>query len=231
MPGDEQCSEDRPTLPISIFCSNDTNGPCLKLRVRPVPLSSQTHPGVQHSLGFAFASFDDPSGEEIIHPWMVQQIMTDGSQDFEPEMDKLLVHFVRASANSTEPAGQKLNALLTKLLRMRCLWKLWSCKQMFAQTHLSPRAVPFDSRHASIQDCLRFVAARAIWRLEHDILGQIENYPSKTTNELVMKWFLLWQLFLIYRQSLDLTLGQEATNSALISYPGQLIVVNTLDSC
>ena len=102
---------------------------------------------------------------------------------------------------------------------------------MFAQTHLSPRAVPFDSRYTSIQDLLRLLAAREISVLERDILGLIENYPFKTDNELVMKWFLLWQMFLTYRQSLDLTLGQEATNSASISYPGQLIVVNTLDPC
>ncbi len=151
---------------------------------------------------------------------MVQQIIADESRDFETEMGKLLVHFVRSSGMSTEPAGETLHALLLKLLKMRCMWKLWSCRKMFAQTHESAPAVLFDWRHTSIQDFLRLLAAREISVLERDILSQIDNYPFKTTEERVMKWFLLWQMLLIYFQSMDLTLGQQETNSAPISYPG-----------
>ncbi len=146
--------------------------------------------------------------------------MADESRDFETEMDKLLVHFVRSSGISIDPAGETLHALLKKLLRMRCMWKLWSCRKMFAQTHESAPAVLFDWRYASIQDFLRLLAAREISVLERDILRQIDNYPFKTAEERVMKWFLLWQMLLIYFQSMDLTLGQEETNSTLASNPG-----------
>ncbi|KAK3906763.1 hypothetical protein C8A05DRAFT_11464 [Staphylotrichum tortipilum] len=218
MPSHESRSQNCPTLPLSIFFSEDILGPCLNIRVHPVPLPIQRNSGAQHS-GFTFAPFDAPS-EKCIYEWMVQQIRADGSQDFETEMDKLLVHFVHPLGMRAELTCPTPKALLTKLLRMRCMWKLWSCRQMFVQTHPRSPAVPFDLRYASIQDFLRLLAAREISVLEHQILGEIDNHPFKADNELVMKWFLLWQMLLIYRQSLDLTLGQEETNSAPVSYPG-----------
>jgi hypothetical protein len=167
---------------------------------------------------------------------MEQQILAEAESKtgFEPEMDKLLLGFARRSrARLQQERHQIPEPLLSNLLRMRCMWKIWSCKQLFFRQQPGSPAVPFDLRFASIQDSLRLLAGQAISELERRIMPQVETYlaqketapcePAMRPATHVMKWVLLWQLILIYRQSLNWMLEQQQTNAAPISIAGQLM--------
>jgi hypothetical protein len=157
---------------------------------------------------------------------MEQQIIDESRRDFEAEMDRLLVRFVRQARTKMRPAGQQ-GTLLLNLFQMRCMWKVWGCKQLFFREQPSSRGLPFDLRFEAIQDSLRRFAGQKISELERRILPEIDKYIAaketsrSTATEIdVMKWFSSWQLMLTYRQSWSWVLEQQQTNAAPIPIEG-----------
>ena len=165
---------------------------------------------------------------------MEQQIMAENRTDFEAEMDRLLVEFVRQASTKMRPAGQQMaGTLLSNLFQMRCMWKVWGCKQLFFREQREFRGLPFDLRFEAIQDSLRRFAGQKISELERRILPEIDKYiaaketsRSAATEIDVMKWFSSWQLMLTYRQSWSWVLEQQQTNAAPIPIEGQSVATS-----
>jgi hypothetical protein len=201
----------------------------VKLRACPFALPNQKDQGAQHGPRWGIAP-SDGSLETTVYEWMEQQIEAETRSDFEAEMDRLLLRFVRRPSTGMCSEWLELKPLASDLLKMRCMWKVWSCKQLFGRTTLSSRATfaPMNWRFASIQDSLRVLAAQAISEAERRILPEIQKLATKTKTDdtNVMKWLLLWQMILIYRQSLSWMLGQEQTNAAPLPLAGQSINSN-----
>jgi hypothetical protein len=228
MPGREQFVEG-PPHELFISCSDSTDSPCLKLVARPFAPPNQTDPGAQRRWGIS-PSDERPSPDKI-NDWMEQQIWAETETDFESEMDKLLLQFVHRPQAGTQWEEQQ--QLLSDILKMRCMWKLWSSKRLFVRQQPGFVAFPFDLKLVSIQDSLRLFAAQAISELERKILPVIDKCfirqdAKKDTKKdpPVMKWLLLWQVILIYRQSLGCVLGQQQTDSAPIPIQGQYIAIH-----
>ncbi|KAK4128703.1 hypothetical protein N657DRAFT_36428 [Parathielavia appendiculata] len=234
IPCREQFTEGR-TERIFVSISEAIDSPSLEIEA--ALLKGQGLPGGPR---WCFAPGKHPS-EDTIYRWIREQIKADGRADFEAEMDKLLLELVRRQeegmplpsqhADSPYKATQMPESLLPNLLKMRCMFRIWSCKQLFAHQEGSP-ALPFDLRLASVQDYLRYLAARRISELERNILPELEKYFSSkeksssrskqekdTTSAVrpgldVMRWFLSWQMILIYRQSLGWVLDQQQQTDA-----------------
>jgi hypothetical protein len=160
---------------------------------------------------------------------MREQIEADTRADFEAEMDKLLLELVRRQeeallgqhAGTLHQMAQIPEGLLSNLLKMRCMWKVWSCKRLFARQQPGSPAFPFDLRLASVQDFLRFSSARRISELEREVLPELDRYLSRKDKSPaagpgvdVMRWLLSWQMILIYRQSLGWVLHQQQQTDA-----------------
>lgn len=163
----------------------------------------------------------------MLYQWAKQQILSENSTGFEAEMDRLLVWYENRLGHSL---ALPINTLLVNLSRMRCMWKLWSCK-LFVRPHAaSPSVSPFDLRLASVQESLRLFAAQKISELERRIVSDIETHLLKKDTARgaqplrprlnITKWLLLWQIILMYRQSLSWMLQQESTNAAPIHIAG-----------
>ncbi|KAL2258240.1 hypothetical protein VTK26DRAFT_8527 [Humicola hyalothermophila] len=209
-------------IPIFISLSSDIESPCLPVNVRSFMVPS---PNDQRNQGIPRWGIiaDERPPESFIFQWMEQQIQFETGLDFETQMDKLLLRFV---CGKYTPSEQPLATLLANILKMRCMWKVWSCKQLYHREQLG--VVPgteFDFRFASIQDSLRLYAAQAISELERKVIGDIDalilnkkdagRVPQPKRCRLdIAKWLLLWQVILIYRQSLSWMLQQQQTNHA-----------------
>ena len=209
---------------LFISCAADIASPGLKLTACPFALLNQT--GAPREHGWGIARGDWPS-EPAIYQWMEQQIVAESAKGFEAEMDRLLWKFVRQPPTGVQA---KWHDLLSDLLKMRCMWKIWSCKQLFFRPNLRTQGTAFNARVSSIQDSLRSFAAQAISQHERKILEGIQllvvdkkDKVKKDTDEVtIVKWLLLWQMMLLYRQSLSWMLAQEQP----FSLAGQSIVSN-----
>lgn len=209
---------------LFISFSESIDSPLLEVNARPFMLPNQQGRGGQegiHRLGILPG--ECPS-EDTLYPWARQQIISENSIDFEAQMDKLLIEFVPRVGNSH---GQHIEALLLDLLKMRCMWKIWSCKQLvFWQQPGGQPISPFDLRLSSIHDSLRLLAAQKISELERNITSNIETHLLGNKKDTargaqpthprldITKWLLLWQIILMYRQSLGWMLQQEPNNAA-----------------
>lgn len=227
MPGRDQFAEG-PPYHLLISCSDSTESPYLKLAARPFALPNQTSYGAQHRWGI---SPDERLSQDEIYRWMEQHIRAETKTDFEAEMDKLLLKFVRPQSEPKWDGQQLLGPLLSNILEMKCMWKLWSCKQFFIREQPDSPAFPVNLQFVSIQDSLRLFAAQAISELERKILPVIDKCcvdgkKDGKKDTPVMKWVLLWQMILIYRQSLSCVLGQQQTNAAPIPIEGQYITIH-----
>lgn len=237
IPSRGQLDERRP-YPIFISVSERIESPCLEVEVCPYTLPSHQEHGEAGIRRFGIR-WDERRSEAMIYHWMEEQILAEKSTDFETQMDKLLCCFVRRLERGAPPEGEHISmlhqtaqiteTLLSKILKMRCMWKVWSCKQFFVRKHPGARwqpISPFDSSFASVQASLRQLAAEAISQLERQILSELAAYIAKGPARDVRKWLLLWQLILLYRQSLRWMLEQQLseqqrTNAAPIAIGGE----------
>lgn len=228
MPGREQFVKGR-ALKFLISFSESAGSPSLELEACPFALPNQTEQGSTHGPPWGIVPGGLPS-EAIICDWIKRQIEAEPRRDFEAEMDRLLLGVVRRAETGPYPNWLGLEPLASDILKMRCMWKVWSCKQLFGRTCLSSRETfgPFELRFAAIQDSLRMCAAQAISELERKILPEIQKLAikAKTDDADVMKWLLLWQMMLVYRQSLGWMWRQEQTNAAPVHLAGQSIISN-----
>jgi hypothetical protein len=226
MPGREQFVEDPPPYDLFISCSDRPKSPCLKLAVRPFVLPNQVDNGAQRRWGIS-PSDEGPSHDKI-YRWMEQQIWAETGTDFESEMDRLLFQFIHRPRTGTQWEDQQLlEPLLSDILKIRCMWKLWSCRRLFVWQQPETTAFPFGLQFESIQGSLRLFAAQAISELERKILPVIDKCfirqdvkKDAKKDPPVMKWLLLWQIILIYRQSLSCVLEQKQTDAEPIPIQG-----------
>ena len=172
---------------------------------------------------------EEGPSEDMFYQWAKEQILSENSTDFEAQMDKFFLQFVSQTGKSH---GQHMEKLLADLLKMRCMWKIWSCKQLFVRPQPGSRQVSsFNLPLAPVQDFLRLFAAQKISELEWSIVSDIDTHllnkkdsargvqPLRSRLD-ITKWLLLWQLILMYRQSLRWMLQQEQTNAAPIHIAG-----------
>ncbi|KAK4105579.1 hypothetical protein N658DRAFT_417734 [Parathielavia hyrcaniae] len=242
IPSREQFTKGRTEL-VYVSISDHTDSPSLEVEV--ALLKSQGLPGGPR---WCIASGRHPS-EDAIYRWMREQIEADTRADFEAEMDKLLLELVRRQEEGMPLPGQHAGSpyqgtqlpasLLPNLLKMKSMYKIWSCKQLFARQG-GPPPLPFDLRLASVQEVLRYLAAQRISELERNILPELEKYCSSKEKSSarskkekdtpsavrpgmdVMRWFLSWQMILIYRQSLGWVLDQQQqTDAAPVPIAGE----------
>jgi len=213
---------DKPAFTLLISLSDIKDSPCLKLKARQFVLPNHRDRGTQVQPQLGIPPSELPTLDSVYH-WVKKEILQENKTGFEAEMDKFLLGLVhRPRVGLQHEANQVPEQLLSNLLEMRCMSKVWSSKQLFFWRSEGP-ASPFDVRLASIQDSLRLLAGRRISELERNIVKDIEAYLGlKETSTLVMKWVLLWQMILIYRQSLNWMLEQQQTNAAPIYTAGQL---------
>jgi hypothetical protein len=149
---------------------------------------------------------------------MKQQILAESETNFEVELDKLLCKFVESPSGPRTPNHETLR----NILEMRCMWKLWTSKQLFYRDELMALMAPCDDRVSSIQDSLRLQASQAISERERKVTSGIDKYmvnmdappPHLRCASNVTRWLLLWQMMLIYRQSLGLVMEQHQQTNA-----------------
>ncbi len=204
VPRRERSEEDR-VGSLFISCSEDPASPFLEVEACRFTLSNQTEGPHETRWGFALSS--RPS-EDVIYQWMEQQIAAETDTGFEATMDRLLLRVVRQPQAGMLAKWQV--PLLSELLMMRCMWKVWNCKQLFYRLSPESQAFPLDVRTSTIQDSLQSFAAQAISERERKILHGIQllivdkKDKGKETDEVtVVKWLLLWQMMLLYCQSLS----------------------------
>ena len=207
-----------------ISCSEDPASPFLEVKACRFTLSNQTEGPYETHWGLAMSGWP-PEG--AIYQWMEQQIAAETETGFEAAMDKLLLKVVRQLQ-----AGMLANwqlPLLSELLMMRCMWKVWNCKQLFCRLSPESQAFLLDVRTSTIQDSLQSFAAQAISERERKILHGIQllvvdkKDKGKETDEvIVVKWLLLWQMMLLYHQSLSWVLAPAQP----FSLAGWLIMPN-----
>ncbi|KAL2158070.1 hypothetical protein VTH06DRAFT_4880 [Thermothelomyces fergusii] len=142
-----------------------------------------------------------PSVREIAG-WMERHILAENSASFEACMDKLLVGFARNPQPGPQPWAQRIpEQLVLDILTMRCMSKVWNAKSLVLQ--------PDVGTISQFQDCLRRLAGQAISELERKIAKDLWRLFNKEKEKAchptvhVVKWVLLWQMILIYRQSLE----------------------------
>ena len=221
VPRREPSEEDREDT-VFISCSEDPASPFLEIKACRFALSNQTEG--PHEFRWGLALSGRPS-EAAICQWMERQIATETATGFEAAMDRLLLRVVRQPQTGMQAKWQI--PLLSELLMMRCMWKVWSCKQLFVRLHPESQAFPLDVRVSTIQDSLLSFAAQAISERERKILRGIQQLffekKDKDTDEMtIIKWLLLWQMMLLYRQSLSWMLAQAQP----FSLPGWLTMSN-----
>ncbi|KAK3943659.1 hypothetical protein QBC46DRAFT_376724 [Diplogelasinospora grovesii] len=111
---------------------------------------------------------------------------------------------------------QTQKVLMRNLRNMSCMWKLWSSDQLFHRLDDVDGAAtrPFHEGLQSVHAWLRLSAEQAMSTLERDILRDMDSYlspieirhqdkPILASSVHVAMWISMWQIILIYRQSLS----------------------------
>ncbi|KAK3996852.1 hypothetical protein QBC44DRAFT_316701 [Cladorrhinum sp. PSN332] len=186
---------------LLISFSNKPTSPCLKVPAAPFESTGQ--------YGLVLPA---PSRGELVR-WVEAQMRLENSSGFETCIDQFHIQHVQNGAKSQIAQGQK--DLVSKVLEMKAMWRIWSCKELFVRREKDNSPVqPF-----AIQDRLRFIAGKEISELEDCILAGFEGYLKKEAGRPptmlnVARWLSLMQMISIYRQSLKWMLQQEHTDTA-----------------
>ncbi|KAK3341564.1 hypothetical protein B0T25DRAFT_616842 [Lasiosphaeria hispida] len=184
-----------------------------------------------------------PSEDEILR-WAKEQMEAERNPSFESSIETLLLTFVQHDGlqNALSLEGKQIDsksirfareqqAWMKKLLDMRCMWKVWRCRQFYIRRTLaSPEMHNSSPRFQAIQDHLHRRAEHAISSLEKSVLGGIDRllvpfsikkehqYLQSALN--ISMWVSMWQLILIYRQSLSQMLIDQPRYSAPVFIEG-----------
>lgn len=164
---------------------------------------------------------------------------SDEKYDFESCLEKLHLWFVQSncleSAVKSDERTAKIDGkptlshrpwkviktqqdLLKNIQSMRCMWKVWSCERFdIRTTDNSPLPPNWDV--SAIEGHIQRVAEQALSSLEKTILRDMDRYlsPSDIREDRpvlksamnVASWIILWQMILLYRQSVIRTLVQQ----------------------
>ncbi|KAK3329044.1 hypothetical protein B0H66DRAFT_11384 [Apodospora peruviana] len=188
------------------------NGPFLK-----VATNSFTRPD-RESNGSSLYDIipnEGPAFDDDICNWAKNQILFENKQDFESCHEKLLQSYVETNGLQKAPRDTQTK-LLEKVLRMRCMWKVWSCERFVIRT-ADDSPLPGSWDVSVVQDYLHRVAEQALSIVEKNILADLDKYlspisPGDTKANISMyiaMWMILWQMILLYRQSLERTLRHQ----------------------
>ncbi|KAK0734007.1 hypothetical protein B0T26DRAFT_632329 [Lasiosphaeria miniovina] len=185
--------------------------------------------------------------EEKMYAWAASQVLTESEKDFQACVEGLLQGYERnntldkAAGNFLEHKKHKiLKRLMLNLLHMMQMWKIWSSgpfviRQVLDNGNGKPTSMGFQS----IQNHLRRHAEQAMSSLERHILGDIDGYLSSTESGKedtslssvlqVAMWVSLWQIILIYRESL----GSMSPRQQTLGSDGQFTSPSLVgvDSC
>ncbi|KAK4673025.1 hypothetical protein QC763_108150 [Podospora pseudopauciseta] len=202
---------------IFVSFSDKTNSRCLPLTVAPF-----IHP--DQGTRFGISSSSQPLQENALLAWAQDDMqMDDRIDDFESLLNHFHIHHVcgeglkramdRATAGKSIKAVESQKKLLSNLLELKLMWKIWSCKDFFGRRQEAGAGRPLGLQFSSVQSWLRFTAASAISRLEKNILEVFDEYLKKDAAGLttatkpileLSRWVSLWQMILVYRRSLRL---------------------------
>ncbi|KAK4231709.1 hypothetical protein QBC38DRAFT_465361 [Podospora fimiseda] len=191
------------TLLISF--SSKPNSPCLPVLAAPFT-------SVDSTTGQYGLVLPAPSRADLVR-WVQAHLSLENSEGFETCLDQFHIQHVQNGAKS--PLAQGQNNLLSKVLDMKAMWRIWSCKELFVRRESNNSPV----QSFAIQDRLRFIAGKEISELEDSILGGFEGYLKKEAGRPAMmlnvaRWLSLVQMISVYRQSLKWMLQQEHTDTA-----------------
>ncbi|KAL2271281.1 hypothetical protein VTJ83DRAFT_652 [Remersonia thermophila] len=192
---------------VSVRCSQ--GGASLNIRVRRFNPPSQTSQATRVHFGIA-PNCLPPIGE--IYQWMGEQLQTEAKPDFEAHMDRLLLNL------ASRPQPQPQSSLLFNVLKLRCMLKLWGCKNLYVEPLGSQEVrVPMDFK--PVLESLRFAASQVISELERSIVKELDVHRTrlKKTELLLERWVVLWQLILSYRQSLICESDRRQADAAPLS--------------
>ncbi|KAK4170271.1 hypothetical protein QBC43DRAFT_305725 [Cladorrhinum sp. PSN259] len=196
---------------LLISFSKEPNSPCL--RVVAAPFASQDPNTGRYGLVLHPA----PAKDELVR-WVENQMLWEGSSSLESCMNQFHIHHVNSGMASQIAQGQR--DLMSKVLEMKAMWKIWSCKELFVRWEEgSNQVVPLGVQFSSIQDRLRFISGKEISALEGEVLKGLDGYLKKesgrpATSLNIARWLSLMQMISIYRQSLNWMLQQEHTDTA-----------------
>ncbi|KAK3695112.1 hypothetical protein B0T22DRAFT_454394 [Podospora appendiculata] len=217
-------------LELYISFSNSPGSPRLKINAKSFTMPNNMF---QKNRYYGIEPSSGPE-DKSIYQWAEDQILFEERIDFETRMEKLLRSYVRSNglekAITSEQRCLKIvqtqKTLMLNLLKMRCMWKVKSCKEFFV-ARPGEKAVALPQNLTSIQDHLRLFAEQAMSTLERDVLKDIDTYLFVTDirkEEQVLSaavniamWISLWQIILLYRRSLLWALYQQGTKSAPVT--------------
>ncbi|KAK4202239.1 hypothetical protein QBC40DRAFT_276804 [Triangularia verruculosa] len=189
-------------------------------RYLPLKLAPLIRPD-QGTLRFGISS-TQPLYEKALLEWAKDDMQAESKHDdFESLLN--IFHICHVSRKGLEKAIERGNAgksikvvdkqkeLLSDLLDFKLMWKIWSSKDLFGRQQEAGAGRPLGLQFSSVQNWIRCTAAKAISRLEKKILDAFDEFLKKDAAGLtaatrpileVSRWLSLWQMILIYRQSL-----------------------------
>lgn len=182
---------------------------------------------------------DEGPGVDHIGTWVKAQITSEEKNDFESWLEKLHLRFVQSNCLDSAVKSDERTArmegkptlskepwkvkdmqkeLLKNILSMRCMWKVWSCER-FDVRAANGSPLPSDWDISAIGDHIQRVAEQQLSSLEKKILRDMDRYlspleiredrPVLKSAMNVASWIILWQMVLLYRQSVIRTLDQQ----------------------
>lgn len=114
------------------------------------------------------------------------------------------------------------NELLKNILSMRCMWKVWRCDTFEITRSIdgtSEFPLPKEWDVSAIRDHLHSAAEQALSSLEKTILRDMDRYlspidikddrPVLRSAMNVASWVVLWEMILLYREAVVVTLVQQ----------------------
>jgi hypothetical protein len=139
---------------------------------------------------------------DAIAQWAIKQLESSANQSFDSLIQQLLTALDHANSLGIESVSVKSQReWLSKLLRMRCMWNVWSCKKFYAR---DSRGQLLTDSTLAVQDYLHRYAGGTISQLEKDVLGELDKLQTGIkgdTRDHVDVWVALWQLVFTYQQS------------------------------
>jgi hypothetical protein len=203
---------------MKISFPDRATSPPLEITAHPFTEQSQQGQNNQSVLRLGIMPKTRRTWGDKISDWAKKNLDNDDQNDFESQMDKLL-RLVVNQQKGEDP-------LLSTLLEMKCMWRILCCKNFVLEPH-----VLRVQDATCVEGALRQHAAESIARLEGKVLNEIDPYlkkdqgkcdqrqPGETaknggTREMkytrkFYRWLGLWQMLLIYRQSLVWVREQE----------------------
>ncbi|KAK4454657.1 hypothetical protein QBC34DRAFT_138490 [Podospora aff. communis PSN243] len=174
---------------------------------------------------------------DAIAQWARRQLESNASQNFDSLIQQLLIALDHTNSlvfGSFSVMYQE--HWLNKLLRMRCMWNVWSCKKFYVR---DSRGQLLADSTLAVHDYLNGYAGGTISQLEKDVLRELDRLQKVTKGyNHTDVWVALWQLLLMYRQSASLGFHrdqfQETTeelfNKVVVLYSALFRTTKTLNS-